>query len=176
MLRVKVKLEDSLNKEVYMPQKGNLRWLWLGFIVVILDQWTKFLALKHLSLNNPYTVMPFFNFTLTFNAGSAFSFLSSASGWQIWLLIGLAVIVCLLILVWLGRIPRQAHWLAISLVLIFGGALGNLIDRFHYGYVVDFIDVYVKNWHYPTFNLADTAICIGVTMLIINLYLNRSRD
>lgn len=159
-----------------MRQTGNLRWLWLSFVIIILDQWTKFLVIQHLSLNDPYAVISFFNLTLAFNTGTAFSFLSSAPGWHVWLLVGLAIVVCLLILVWLSRIPRQAHWLAVALALIFGGALGNLIDRFHYGYVIDFIDVHIKNWHYPTFNLADTAICIGVIMLIINLYLNRSNN
>jgi len=157
-----------------MKSRGNLRWLWFSLVIVILDQWTKMLSIRHLSLNVPHPLMPFINFTLTFNAGTAFSFLSSASGWQIWLLIVFAVIICLLILIWLGRISRRAHWLAASLVLIFGGALGNLIDRFHYGYVVDFIDVYVKNWHYPTFNLADSAICIGVVILITHLFFNKS--
>lgn len=159
-----------------MKHKGNFRWLWLGFVIVILDQWTKFLAVKHLSVNNPHAVISFFNLTLTFNTGTAFSFLTSASGWQIWLLIGLALVVCLLILVWLGKIPRQANWLAASLVLIFGGALGNLIDRFHYGHVIDFIDLHINSWHYPTFNLADSAICIGVVMLIINLWLRKPHD
>ncbi|MGD9108674.1 MAG: signal peptidase II [Gammaproteobacteria bacterium] len=159
-----------------MRHTGNLRWLWLSFIIVILDQWTKFLVIKHLPLNDPYAVIPFFNLTLTFNTGTAFSFLSSASGWQVWLLVGLAIMVCLLILVWLGKISRHAHWLAASLALIFGGALGNLIDRFHYGYVIDFIDLHVKNWHYPTFNVADTAICIGIIMLIISLYLHKSHN
>jgi len=157
-----------------MQHKGNLRWLWLSFAIIILDQWVKLLAIKHLSLHSSYAVMPFLNFTLIFNTGTAFSFLSFASGWQIWLFIGLAVIVCSSILIWMGRIPRQAHWLAISLALIFGGALGNLIDRLYYGYVIDFIDVYVKNWHYPTFNLADSAICVGVIILIIHMLLIKS--
>lgn len=159
-----------------MKHKNNLRWLWLSFAVVILDQWTKFLVIKHLSLHSSYIVMPFLNFTLAFNTGTAFSFLSFASGWQIWLFVGLAVIVCLSILVWLSRISRYAYWLATSLALIFGGALGNLIDRLRFGYVIDFIDVHVKNWHYATFNLADSAICIGVVILIIHMLLVRSCD
>jgi len=157
-----------------MSRKGNLRWLWLSFVIIVLDQWTKFLVVKHLSLNSPYAVMPYLNFRLAFNRGSAFSFLSFASGWQIWLLVGVAVIICILILIWLNRIPRRAYWLAISLALIFGGAFGNIIDRLRYGYVVDFVDVYIKNWHYPTFNLADSAICVGVVMLIIHMLFNKT--
>lgn len=152
-----------------MKHKGNLRWLWLSFVVVILDQWAKFLVIKHLSLHGSYAVMPFLNFTLVFNTGTAFSFLSFASGWQVGLFIALAVAVCLSILVWMRRIPRQAHWLAASLALIFGGALGNLIDRLRFGYVIDFIDAHLKNWHYATFNLADSAICIGVVILILHM-------
>jgi len=159
-----------------MKHKGNLRWLWLSFIIVMLDQWTKLLIIKHLSLHKYYAVMPFLNFTLTFNTGTAFSFLSFASGWQIWLFVGLAVIVCSSILIWMSRIPRQAHWLAASLALIFGGALGNLIDRLRFGYVIDFIDVYVKNWHYATFNLADSAICIGVVILIVHMLLAKAHN
>jgi signal peptidase II len=159
-----------------MQHQGNLRWLWLSFAIVILDRWTKLLVMQHLSLHSPYAVMPFLNFTLTFNTGTAFSFLSFASGWQIWLFVGLAVIVCLSILIWMSRIPRQAYWLAASLALIFGGALGNLIDRLYYGYVIDFIDVYVKNWHYPTFNLADSAICVGVVILIIHMLLTKTHS
>jgi signal peptidase II len=159
-----------------MTKKGNFRWLWLSITVILLDQWTKSIAMRHLSLTQPHHIMPFLNFNLAFNTGSAFSFLGNASGWQMWLFIGFAVVVCLLVLFWLGRLSKQQHWLAIALALILGGALGNLFDRLHYGYVVDFIDFYVKNWHWPTFNLADSAICIGVVMLASEILFVRSTE
>jgi signal peptidase II len=158
-----------------MRKKGNLRWLWLSFAVIALDQWTKYLATQHLAFAQPYSVIKFFNLRLAYNKGAAFSFLSSASGWQNWFFIGFACLVCVLVLIWLSRIPRNQYWLATALSLIFGGALGNLMDRAYYGHVIDFIDLYVKNWHWPTFNLADSAICIGVVMLLLDVVFGKDK-
>lgn len=150
-------------------RRSALRWIWLSLIVIVLDQWTKHLVLKHFGLLSSKIILPFFNFTLDFNRGAAFSFLSSAGGWQRWFFIVVTVLICLFILIWLGRLSRSQHWKALALALIFGGALSNLSDRVSYGYVIDFLDFHIHQYHWPIFNLADTAISIGVIVLAIDL-------
>ena len=149
----------------------NLRWLLLSAVVIIADQAAKALALTHLSFLNPYPVIPSLNFTLAVNKGAAFSFLSSAGGWQNTAFIIFGIIICIFILIWFVQIEKEPRVL-IGLSLVLGGAVGNLCDRFRFGYVIDFIDVYVKHWHWPVFNLADTAICIGVGLLILDMFIN----
>lgn len=153
-----------LNKQV-----NPLRWLWLTSLIVILDQITKSWISQTLTLYESVDILPFFNFTLVHNTGAAFSFLAEAGGWQRWLLTGLALIVSVIIVVWLSRLKTVEHrWLAIALALVLGGAIGNLIDRIIYGYVIDFLDLYYKMWHWPAFNVADSAISIGAVMLLID--------
>ncbi len=144
----------------------GLRWLWISVFVLVLDRITKAAVLKHLTAYTAVPVMPSFNLTLQYNTGSAFSFLDNASGWQIWMFGGIAILVSIAILVWLKRISASQRWLGIALAFVVGGALGNLWDRFSYGHVIDFIDLYVGNWHWPIFNIADSAICIGAFMLL----------
>jgi signal peptidase II len=154
----------------------GLRWLWISVIVLALDRITKVLAQKYLIFNDPHPVMPFFNFTLSYNRGSAFSFLNSASGWQVWMFGTIAIIVSLAILVWLKRLSATQRWMSIALTLIVGGALGNLWDRFSYGHVVDFIDLYVSHFHWPVFNIADSAICVGAFMLFCDAVFDRKNS
>ncbi|MBS36554.1 MAG: signal peptidase II [Thiotrichales bacterium] len=144
-----------------------MRWLWVSVLIVAADQLTKFLAMEMLVLHQPVAVMPLLNMTLTFNPGAAFSFLGDAGGWQRWLFIGLAVVISIVILVWLMRVPAKAKWLPVGLALVLGGAVGNLWDRITIGRVVDFIDVYYSVWHWPAFNVADSAICVGAIILVI---------
>lgn len=144
---------------------SGLRWLWVAVVVFALDRFTKIVALTKLTEYLPWPVMPFFNLTLSYNTGAAFSFLNTASGWQKWLFGSLAAIVSIVLIVWLKKISYQQRWLAIALALIIGGALGNLCDRIVYGFVIDFIDFYISHWHWPVFNIADSAICIGAAML-----------
>jgi signal peptidase II len=146
----------------------NLHWLWLALIVIILDQWTKNLALVKLMPYEPQAIFPFFNLTLAFNAGAAFSFLHEESGWQRWLFALIAMVASIGLTFWLYKLSKGQKCLSLALALIIGGALGNLWDRFAYGHVVDFLDFYVKNWHWPAFNVADTAICIGAGLLLID--------
>ena len=153
-------------------KRGNLIWLWLSAFVIFLDQLTKHVALNHLSLSRPYHLIPSFNFTLEFNSGAAFSFLSLASGWQRPLFAVIAIIVSIVILIYLFRMKKDQQWLAAGLAFILGGALGNLWDRISLGYVVDFLDLYIKHWHWPVFNVADIAICIGVLMLAIDFLMH----
>jgi len=151
-----------------------VRWIWLVLVIVILDQLTKLLASHYLQLHQPLALLPGLNLTLTHNTGAAFSFLSNAGGWQRWLFIALAVVLSVIIFIWLLRLPGEKKWLACALALVLGGALGNLWDRVYLSYVIDFIDVYYGAWHWPAFNVADSSICIGAAMLIIDtLWLER---
>ncbi len=123
-----------------------------------------------LDLHQPVPVIPFLNLTLTHNTGAAFSFLSDAGGWQRWFFAGLTIVVSIIIVVWLARLKPGQRWLPVSLSLVLGGALGNLWDRLAIGAVVDFIDVYYRTWHWPAFNLADSAICVGAVMLVVSTF------
>lgn len=143
-----------------------LKWLWLSLLVILLDQGTKYLAESQLRLYEPIEVSPFFNFTLAYNTGAAFSFLADAGGWQRWFLAGLALIISLGLVFWLHRLRENAPGEAFAVALILGGALGNVVDRLWHGYVIDFIDLYYQDWHWPAFNIADSAITVGVAFLI----------
>lgn len=151
-----------------------LVWLWLSVLVVVVDQWTKRLVDASMQLYQSIELVPFFQLTYLRNQGAAFSFLAGAGGWQRWFFIGLAVTASALICYWLKRMERSQHWEAAAWALILGGALGNLIDRVVYGYVIDFLDVYYGQWHWPAFNVADSAITIGVAMLLIDSLRTRS--
>jgi len=143
-------------------------WLLLSAVVVLLDLYTKQLAMQHLELYRPNAVFSWLNFTLAHNTGAAFSFLASSGGWQRWFLSAVAVIIVAVLLVWLWRLPHRARLLPSALSLVIGGAIGNLIDRIRFGYVVDFIDVHYAGWHWPAFNLADSAIVVGVILLLLD--------
>jgi signal peptidase II len=148
-------------------------WAWLAVtaLVILMDWHTKQLVSEALELYRPHEVYSWLNITLAHNYGAAFSFLSDAGGWQRWFFIVLASGVSLVLLVWLLRLPRKEWLTALGLALILGGAIGNLVDRIQLGYVVDFIDVYHKNWHYPAFNVADSAITCGVILLLLDVLL-----
>ncbi|HLA74547.1 MAG TPA: signal peptidase II [Gammaproteobacteria bacterium] len=146
------------------------KWLWLSVLVIVLDQLTKYWASQALQLHEPVAVLPFFNFTLMHNTGAAFSFLNQAGGWQRWFFITIALIVSTVIVLWIRRLPATERWMALALSLIAGGALGNVWDRIQHGYVVDFIDLYYQNWHWPAFNVADSAITVGAVMLVLESF------
>ncbi|MEY2341157.1 signal peptidase II [Acidithiobacillus sp. IBUN Pt1247-S3] len=151
-----------------------LRYLWLSVVVILLDQGVK-LWLSHIwRVGQGIIVIPgILNFRLVHNTGAAFSFLAGAGGWQRWLLIGIAVLVAVVLVAIMRRLKPGAHWTAIALALILGGALGNLIDRIRLGYVVDFIGVHWGNLYWPYFNIADSAISIGAVMLIVDAFRRR---
>ena len=144
------------------------RWLWLSFCVIILDQITKYFALAQLSGRPPVEILPFFNFVLVFNSGAAFGFLNDAGGWQNIFFITLASIVSVIFVMMITRLKPSELQLALAFSLVLGGAVGNLIDRFAYGYVVDFLDFYYGSWHFPAFNVADSAISVGAVLLILD--------
>lgn len=145
-----------------------LKWLWLSVLVVVLDQASKLLVDSLMVLHQTIELIPSFQLTYLRNQGAAFSFLSDAGGWQRWFFIGLSVVASVAISVWLKRLPASHRWEAGAWALVLGGALGNLIDRIAYGYVIDFLDVYYAEWHWPAFNIADSAITVGVAMLLID--------
>jgi signal peptidase II len=147
-----------------------LKWLWLTGLVIILDVITKAMASESLQLHQPVNIFPGLNMTLMHNTGAAFSFLSDASGWQRWFFSIVAIVVSAAIVVWLARLQKGQAWLAIGLAMILGGALGNVWDRLSLGYVIDFIDVYVGNAHWPAFNIADSAITVGAGILIFDSF------
>lgn len=149
---------------------GNLPWFALAALAVVLDQYTKYLASSHLTYAEPVPVLPFLNWTLLHNYGAAFSFLSNAGGWQRWFFTGLAVLVSLVLVGWLFRIGKQLKILAAAVTLILGGAIGNVIDRINLGYVVDFIHVFYGTWHFPAFNIADSAITLGVIFMLYDTF------
>jgi signal peptidase II len=144
------------------------RILWIAGAVVAADQATKWLALELLTYHVPVPLLPFLNLTLVHNTGAAFGFLSSASGWQNLFFIAVAVVAVGVVLSMLRKLKSSELQLAVALVLVLGGAVGNLIDRLIYGYVIDFIDFYIGSWHFWTFNVADSAITIGAILLLLD--------
>ena len=142
-----------------------LRCMAIAVTTLLLDQATKWLALSQLQLGIPEPVLPFLNWLLLFNPGAAFSFLAQSSGWQRWFFTALGFIACIYI-VYMLRKHQDERLLCFALSLILGGAAGNVLDRLMYGAVVDFIDLHYANWHWPAFNVADSAICIGAVLII----------
>ena len=157
-------------------QRYARHWLLLSVVVVVADQFTKWLAQASLIPYQPVPVIPMFNLTLAYNTGAAFSMLSDASGWQRWFFVSLAIVVVIVLFSWVWRMRADERLHAISITLILGGAVGNLIDRLLHGYVVDFLDVYYGSYHWPIFNIADSAITVGVVVLIIDMFINQKNE
>ena len=152
-----------------MPKKRfstGLVWIWVAAAVLLIDRCSKIWMVNHLTPYQPRAILPFFNFTLAYNTGAAFSFLHSASGWQNIFFGGLAAIVSIVIIYSLIKLSAKEIWVSIALCLILGGALGNAWDRILYQYVVDFLDFHLGDWHFAIFNLADSAIFVGAVMLL----------
>ena len=147
-----------------------LKLLWISLVAIILDQVTKAAATANLEIWTPVEVMPYFNLMLAHNTGAAFSFLADSGGWQRWFFSSIAFFVSIAIVVWIKKLKPEEKHLGIALSLILGGAVGNLIDRVRFGYVVDFLDVYVGTSHWPAFNIADSAIFIGAAVMIISSF------
>jgi len=143
------------------------QWLWISLLVIVLDQASKLVAEVYLT-QHPLPVMPLFNLTLRYNEGAAFSFLSDAGGWQRWFFITLSGVISIALVIWLFRLKRQQRLQTTAIALVLGGAIGNLIDRSLYGHVIDFIDVYWGQHHWPAFNIADSAITVGAFLLILD--------
>ena len=153
-----------------------MKWLWLTALVVILDQITKLIADATLSYAVQNAVFPGFNFTLLYNEGAAFSFLSDAGGWQRWFFIILSTAISIFIFFWIKKTGDTNKILSAALALVLGGAVGNLIDRSIYGHVIDFIQVYYDVYYWPAFNIADSAIFLGAGLLILDMLLETKNN
>ncbi len=163
---------SSLGKE----RGRSVAWLLLSAVVVLLDQTTKAYIARHFGEFEFRTVLPILDITRMHNVGAAFSFLASASGWQRWLFIGLALSVSVGIIVWLVRLPRGANpLLAAGLSLVLGGAIGNVTDRIRLGHVIDFIHFHWNQAYFPAFNVADSAITVGAACLLLDALFDSKR-
>ncbi|HCD56696.1 MAG: signal peptidase II [Haliea salexigens] len=146
-------------------------WYALALLVIVLDQLTKVAAEQYLTYARPLPVTSWFNLTLQYNPGAAFSFLSDAGGWQRYFFSGIAVAISAVLVVWLYRLPSGQRLLPAALALILGGALGNLWDRLVLGHVVDFISLHYAGAFFPAFNIADSAITVGAGLMILDSFL-----
>ena len=146
---------------------GMLPWLGLALLLLIADQFTKVLILGYYRLGDATHVTNFFNVVRVHNLGAAFSFLSSASGWQRWFFTGIGIVAALFI-IWMLKSHAGQKLFSFSMACILGGAVGNVVDRTLHGYVVDFLDFHYANWHFPAFNVADSAITVGAICLILD--------
>ncbi len=150
--------------------KSSLVWLWLTVAIMLSDRLSKVAAESFLTFAQANPVIEgFFDFTLLYNKGAAFSFLADAGGWQRWVFSALAVIMSVILTVWIKRTPRDIWWLNSGLALILGGALGNLYDRVVLGHVVDYLSFHFGNYSFPAFNIADIAISCGAFLLIVDM-------
>jgi signal peptidase II len=153
------------------PRPNALSWLGLSVVLIALDQFTKWLAITRLEYLRPVPFIDgFWNWTLVHNYGAAFSFLSDAGGWQRWFFTGLAFVITGVLVAWLARTPRGDWRTALPFALVIAGAIGNVIDRVRFGYVVDFVDWYLGFTdlpHWPAFNVADACIVGGAIGLVL---------
>jgi len=148
-------------------RKHNLPWLLLSVVIIIFDQMTKLMITHHLHYATGYRVTSFFNLLHARNYGAAFSFMDDPGGGQRWLFSSISLIVSVMLIVWLLTLAARQRWRATALTLIIGGALSNFWGRLTLGYVVDFLDFHIGQYHWPAFNIADMTICIGVIMLFV---------
>ncbi len=149
---------------------SGLRWIWLAVIMLIVDQVSKQMVVAMMDYRESIAVIPFFNLTYVHNPGAAFSFLADQGGWQRWFFSGIAFVVSIVLVVWMAKTPKKDTFISIAFALILSGAIGNLIDRFMFGYVIDFLDFYVGDKHWPAFNIADSAIFIGAAMMLLESF------
>ena len=171
MLMVMERRDFMPDSKVPLKDSG-LRFLWIALIVIAVDQITKYAVVGAMELYESMQYTPFFNLTYVRNYGAAFSFLGDAGGWQRWFFTAIAIGVSGYLLYWLRSIGRQQQLQPIAICLVLGGAIGNVYDRIMFGYVIDFLDVYVGNYHWPAFNVADSAIFLGACFLIFDWYKN----
>lgn len=150
--------------------RPQLKWLWISLLVVALDQASKQIAETQLTPHQAVNLFPYFDWYLTYNTGAAFSFLANAGGWQRWLFTLIAIVISTVIVQWIRKLPREETMTAVSLSLILGGAIGNLIDRLYLGHVIDYIQVWLGSYPWPAFNIADAAISVGAIMLLLSSF------
>lgn len=153
-------------------------WLWysVALVVMLLDQLSKWWASHYLAYGEKMEITSFFNFTLLHNPGAAFSFLSTAGGWQRWFFTLIAIVVSVLLVMWIAKVVLKNKCEAFALAFILGGAIGNLYDRIQLSYVVDFIVAHYHDYFWPAFNLADAAITLGAFILILEMFLTKEKQ
>lgn len=166
-----------MDRTLQAGRSGASMWPWLAWavVVVVVDQITKTLILNHYQLGDSTFITSFFNIVRAHNTGAAFSFLSNAGGWQRWLFTGIGVAATIFI-VWQLRAHPGQKLFGFALSSILGGAVGNVVDRLMHGYVVDFLDFHMSGWHFPAFNVADSAITLGAACLILDELLRVRRE
>ncbi len=158
-----------LNLETFHGKLARLAlWVSIIAIVLVLDFYSKQWASQALELYRPKELLSWLNLTLAHNYGAAFSFLSDQAGWQRWFFTVVGTVISVFLFIWLLRLSAREQVTGVALSLVLGGAIGNLVDRVTLGYVVDFIDVYKGDWHWPAFNVADSAISVGVVLLLVD--------
>lgn len=164
-----------MTEQKFALKQSGIRWLWLAFIIFIADISIKFFVMDNMGYGwaNRIEVLPFFNFLYVHNYGAAFSFLSDQSGWQRWFFTAIALLITALLTYWMSKLSVKDKWNNIAYSLIIGGALGNVFDRIVHGFVIDYLDVYWGTYHWPAFNLADSAICIGAAMIVLDSFRHR---
>jgi len=145
-------------------------YLSLAAVVVVLDQLSKQWIVQNLELHHGFQVLPVFSIVHAHNYGAAFGFLNNAGGWQTVIFAVIALVVSVVLLVWLQRIAAVERQLSLALAMVLGGAVGNLIDRLQYNYVVDFLSVHYSGWQFPAFNIADAAISLGAILLLMDSF------
>ena len=160
---------DTKAKSKNAFKSGSGVWLWLGLalIILLLDQLTKIAIVGSFQLGETLPLTSFFNLVRVHNPGAAFSFLADAGGWQRWFFTGLGTVAAL-VMIYLLRMHAGQSLFCLSLSLLLGGAVGNVIDRVLYSHVIDFLDFHYAGWHFPAFNVADSAITVGACLLILD--------
>ncbi|EPS3423673.1 signal peptidase II [Vibrio fluvialis] len=159
-----------MTQQALTLKQSGVRWLWLALLVFVADIAIKLVVMNSMGYGweNRIEILPFFNLLYVHNYGAAFSFLSDQAGWQRWLFTGIAFAVVGLLAFSMRRLPSSDKWNNMAYALIIGGAVGNVFDRVVHGFVVDYLDFYWGTYHWPAFNLADSAICIGAAMIILD--------
>ncbi|EKO3369390.1 signal peptidase II [Vibrio fluvialis] len=159
-----------MTQQALTLKQSGVRWLWLALLVFVADIAIKLVVMNSMGYGweNRIEILPFFNLLYVHNYGAAFSFLSDQAGWQRWLFTGIAFAVVGLLAFWMRRLPSSDKWNNMAYAFIIGGAVGNVFDRVVHGFVVDYLDFYWGTYHWPAFNLADSAICIGAAMIILD--------
>ena len=152
-------------------------WFWYGLVVaiIVLDQLSKYWVQAQFFEGQRVNLLAILDFTLVYNEGAAWSFLSDAGGWQRWLFTGISSVVSVVLVVWIYRLERGQALLMAALTLILAGAVGNLIDRVMLGKVVDFVLFYYNDWYFPAFNVADSAITLGAMLMIADIFVNQPK-
>lgn len=154
-----------------------MRLLWVSLVTIVLDQISKWWIVETFAEYEVRVIWPVFNLTLVYNTGAAFSFLADAGGWQRGFFISVAIVVTVVMLIWLARLRSDERLVGWGLALVIGGAIGNLIDRIRLGKVVDFLQWHWQEWYWPSFNIADSAITVGVALLLFDgLFLAGRRE